>query len=124
MDQINEKNTSLFTTTLEDADGGAIQKSDITGFTVTLFDKDSGDILNSRDTVDLYANDWAGSSGMVATVHATSGACTITFSGTDNAIINTSGADEVHVLLIEITTAAATLKEEIEFMVMNLTKVT
>lgn len=124
MDNINEKNTSLFTTTLENADGDAIPKSDITAFAVTLFDKNSGDILNSRDAVDLYTKDWAGSSGMVATVHATSGVCTITLSGTDNAIKNTSGADEVHVLFIEITTTAATLKSEVEFMVMNLTKVT
>lgn len=127
MDSIKEKNSAKFSAVLYDESDAAIAKAAINTFTVTLYDKDTGTVINSRSAVDLYnSGAWTGSSGMVATVADTTGACTITLTSTDNQILDTTKSAETHVLFLQLTTNATnpvTMKLEIEFSVENLMKV-
>ncbi|MFA5376508.1 MAG: hypothetical protein WC455_12250 [Dehalococcoidia bacterium] len=128
MDTINEKESAVFSSTLYDDSGVVIPAAAINSFTVTLYDKATGNVINSRTAVDLYnAGAWTGSGDMVATVHATTGACTITLGSADNALYSATANGEYHILLIQLTTNATrpvTMKQKIEFYVENLTKVT
>lgn len=93
---VNEQNVVLLSGTLQDEDGAAIAASSISALTVTLYDRATDAIINSRDGQSiLNANG--------GTLHATSGAWTLTLSASDNVIVGTPsvGRTETHIALIE-----------------------
>ena len=118
---VAEKTTLRVTATLVDETGAAIPASGLTTLTLTLYNRDSAtqQIVNSVDAVDIL-NAGRG------TVHATSGLLTLTLLPADNTIIDTTNELEWHRVLIQGTYAAGVkaFRQEIEFQVRNLAKVT
>lgn len=115
-----EKTTLRITATLVDETGAAIPLAGLSALTLTLYNRDSTtqEIVNSVNAVSIL-NTGRG------TVHATSGLLTVTLEPDDNAIIDTTKDVEWHRALIAGTYAggAKTFKQEIEWQVRNLSKV-
>lgn len=117
---VAEQTTLRFTATLIDETGAAIPSAGLSALTLTLYNRDSTtkEILNGVDDVNIL-NTGRG------TVHATSGLLTIVLLPADNAIIDDTVDLEWHRALIEGTySGGKTFKQEIDFQVRNLAKVT
>lgn len=109
----------VMTMTLLDEAGDAVPLSAIVAATLTLYARDEATqpILNAVDHVDIK-NTGRG------TIGATDGLLTLTLLSADNAIQNTANDLEWHRALIEITyNTTQALKQEIDFAVRNLHKV-
>lgn len=115
-----EKTTLRMTATLVDETGAAIPLAGLTTLTLTLYNRDSAtkDIINSVSAVNVL-NTGRG------TVHATSGLFTLTLDPNDNTIIDATQDLEWHRALLEGTYngGAKAFKQEIDFPVRNLNKV-
>lgn len=94
---VNEKNSCKIAGTLLDQDGVAVPLASVSSLTLTLYDRATDGIINSRNAQDIKnANG--------GTLHATSGAFTLTLSALDNPIVTTSTAAqaiETHYALIQ-----------------------
>ncbi len=117
---VAEKTTLRFTATLLDETGAAIPAAGLSALTLTLYNRDSAtqEIVNSVSAADIL-NTGRG------TVHATSGLLTVTLQPDDNAIVDTTKDLEWHRALISGTYGGTkAFKQEIEWQVRNLSKVT
>lgn len=117
---VAEKTTLRFTATLLDETGAAIPAAGLSALTLTLYNRDSAtqEIVNSVSAADIL-NTGRG------TVHATSGLLTVTLQPDDNAIVDTTKDLEWHRALIAGTYGGTkAFKQEIEWQVRNLSKVT
>lgn len=117
---VAEKTTLRITATLVDETGAAISSAGLSTVTLTVYNRDSTakEVINSVNAVDIF-NTGRG------TVHATSGLLTVTLQPDDNTIMDQSADLEWHRALIEGTYAAGdkAFKQEIDFLVRNLAKV-
>ena len=117
-DLINEEVTAIYTATLTDEKGAAITLAALTAITLTFYDVATGTIINSRNGQDvLNDNNVTISAG---------GLLTWTMQQADNIIQTATQAVERHRALLEWNsgTPAKYGKHEVDFFVLNLTKVT
>ena len=117
-DVFAEKKTAKITATLKDEDGSVLALVSVDTLTLTLYEEVTGTIINSRSGSNIK-NTGGG------TLHATSGAFTLTFAPDDMAFIQTDPTREWHIALIEWTynSGADDGGKEIAFQVENLVKV-
>jgi len=117
---VAEKATLRVTALLVDEAGVAIPSIGLSTLTLTLYNRDSvtKEIINSVDAVNIL-NTGRGS------VHASSGLLTITLEPNDTAIVDTATDLEWHRALIQGTygAGAKTFRQEVDFQVRNLNKV-
>lgn len=96
---VNEGNVAVIGGTLLDEAGDAIAAASLSAFTLTLYDRATDTIINSRNAQSVLNTNGG-------TLHATSGAFTLTLSSDDNPILSTSlaaGRTETHIALLEAT---------------------
>ena len=117
-DVFDEKKTAKITATLNDEDGDALALANVDTLILTLYEEATETIINSRSGSDIKNTDGG-------TLHATSGAFTLTLAPDDMAIVQTDRNKEWHVALIEWTynSGADDGGKEIAFQVQNLVKV-
>ena len=117
---VAEQSSLQITATLLDETGAAVPLAGLSTLTLTLYNRDSAtqEIINSVSAVSIL-NAGRG------TVHATSGLLTIALVPADNIIIDTTQDLEWHRALIQGTYGGGTkaVKQEIDFQVRNLSKV-
>lgn len=117
---VAEKTTLRVTATLLDEAGAPVPSAGLSSLTLTLYNRDSAtqEIVNSVNGVNIL-NTGRG------TVHATSGLLTVTLEPDDNAIVDTTKDLEWRRALIAGTYGGSkAFKQEIEWQVRNLSKVT
>lgn len=95
---VNEGNIALISGTLTDEAGDAVPLAAIATLTLTLYDADLDSIINSRNAQSILNTNGG-------TLHATTGAFTLTLSAADNVIVTTreAGRTETHYGLVEAT---------------------
>jgi len=133
MDVILEKTDVWYRAPLKDKDDVLLNYDGIATMTMTLYDKKTseesgGGIINLRDAYDVR-NSGAWDKGVTVT-ESESMNLVVRLTPADNIIVNTDdidiGGTEVHILLLEGTTAGIpsfTFKHEVEIKVKNLNKV-
>ena len=95
-DVFAEKKTAKITATLKDEDGSVLALVSVDTLTPTLYEEVTGTIINSRSRSNIK-NTGGG------TLHATSGAFTLTFAPADMAFIQTDPTREWHIATISST---------------------
>src|SRR5215831_5164520 len=102
-DEVPERSSWKFQTTMKDENGIGIVESDINTLTLTIYvpdaplaQDDDMTIVNGCDAVDIL-NTGRG------TVGTSNGLLTIIFEADDSEIVNTTKRRETHVALIEVT---------------------
>ena len=111
-----ERTTRIFSATVQDLDGVAIPAASLTTMVLTLYSLHSLAVINSRNAQDiLNANN--------VTIDA-NGLLTWELQPADNQILDNSRPVEVHRALFEWTWGGKAGKDEIDFYVRNLNKVT
>lgn len=117
---VAEQSSLQITATLLDETGAPVPLAGLSSLTLTLYSRDSAtqEIINSVSAVSIL-NTGRG------TVHATSGLLTIAMVPADNTIIDTTQDLEWHRALIQGTYGGGVkaVKQEIDFQVRNLSKV-
>jgi hypothetical protein len=97
---VNEGSSVGYEFTLYKEDDEALTLAEINTLTLTLYIRGTGAVAS--DTVIRDAEDVKNTGGM--SIHATTGACVMTFSGDDTEITNDDLAYENHIALFELTT--------------------
>jgi len=114
-----EDTTKRYSGIIKDEEGNALPGSSLDTCTLTLYEKESGDIINSRDGVNIL-----NANGGTVDV---SGNFAIVLGPGDNVLVRDDN-EEWHVALIQFTYTNAQGsqggKEEVHFKVTNLDKVT
>jgi WD40 repeat protein len=88
-EEIPERTTPVFAATFQDQDGNAISSSAFDAATLTLYDESSGDVINSREDLDVLS------------LISASGVLTWNPTQADMAIVNTANGREAHIILLE-----------------------
>jgi hypothetical protein len=114
----DERESLVYTATLQDEAETPIPVGQLTTLTLTLYDATTGTILNSRNAQNILNTN-------NVTVHATNGLLTWTVQPADLAMVTTNMAQELHIALFSWTWASGTKVgyHEVRFLVANLENV-
>lgn len=96
---VNELNPCVISGTLLDQSGTAVALASVSSLVCTLYDHRADSIINSRNAQSILNTNGG-------TLHATSGAFTLTLSSDDNVIVSSTlspGRQETHYALLEAT---------------------
>jgi len=114
---VPERSTRVYSTTLRDENGVAIQLGDVVSIKLTLYNADAAlTIVNARDHVDVKNSNGG-------TFDAISGLFTFPLLPADTAIVDAATSSEIRRMLLEVVySGVKEMAHEVQFTVVNMAR--